>query len=81
MFVHISTCCYMPEFPVNSKDFPLGYLLLAGFLCGGKANSFLVAPSFLGYAQHHTGTGTAVFCLGHRAYGQDEKPLRPVGHP
>lgn len=71
----------MPKSPVNSQHFPFGHLLLAVSLCDVKANNFPVAPSILGYAQHHTGTGTAVFCLGHRAHEQAEKPLRPVGHP
>lgn len=72
MFVHTCISFYLPKLLANSQHLSCGYLLLAGFLCGGEANRFPVPPALLCHAQHHAGTGTALFCLGHRAYGQGE---------
>lgn len=72
VFVHTCISCYLPKLRANSQHLSLGYLLLAGFLCSGEANRFPVPPALLCHAQHHAGTGTALFCLGHRAYGQGE---------
>lgn len=68
------TCLCTPAYLVTclSSLQTLSTCVRAGFLCGGESNRFPVPTALLCHAQHHAGRGTALFCLGHRAYGQGE---------